>query len=102
MKNNLNLDTNILKNTGRLFYSSLKLKLKDQVSLLNEIIDESNFIEIKNYLSGLRHLSISIFRGQDLATSLHIIRILYRERAENKLDLDFKLQDIIDSFQIKY
>ena len=54
----------------------IKAKLKDQVSSLNEIIDESNFIEIKNYLSGLRHLSISIFRGQDLATSLHIIGFL--------------------------
>lgn len=77
----------------------IKAKLKDQVSSLIEI-DESNFIEIKNYLSGLRYLSINIFRGQDLATSLHIIRILYRERLENKLDLDFSYKDIIDSFQL--
>lgn len=77
----------------------IKAKLKDQVSSLIEI-DESNFIEIKNYLSGLRQLSINIFRGQDLATSLHIIGILYRDRSENKLDLDFSYKDIIDAFKL--
>lgn len=77
----------------------IKAKLKDQVSSLNEI-EESNFIEIKNYLSGLRYLSINIFKGQDLATSLHIIGILYRDRSENKLDLDFSYKDIIDAFKL--
>ena len=77
----------------------IKTKVRHQLSSL-KIIDESKFIEIKNYLSGLRHLSINIFKGQELATSLHLIGILYRDRSENKLDLDFSYKDIIDSFKL--